>query len=404
MSYPEIGFWLCAGCVLYTYLVYPLVLGVLSRLVRRPIRQLQPAPRSFSIVLAARDEAERIERRLEELTGLLQSSGLEGEIIVVSDGSTDATAALARGFADRGVQVLELPVNEGKASALSLGCAAAQYEILVFADVRQTWAPDVLPRLLASFTDPEVGAVSGDLIIECPPGLMNGVGLYWRFEKWLRRRESLVWSTVGATGAISACRRRLFRPIPRGTILDDVYWPLQVALQGYRVVHNSGAHAFDRLPERPRDEFHRKVRTLSGNFQVVRLLPAALLPWRNPIWIQLVSHKLLRLVVPWALLALLVCNCFLTGPFYLSLLWCQVAFYGLGLLGLWAGARHRLAGAVGSFLVLNAASWYAFWVWISGRTGRSWRKTIYTRVRTDAVSSGPGEIKISVPAGLSCPD
>jgi len=378
MSYAEIGFWLSAGCVLYTYLLYPLVLAVLSRLLRRPVRQLQPAPRSLSIVLAARNEAGLIERRLAELIGLMEGSGFQGEIIVVSDGSTDGTAEIARRFSDRGVQVLELPVSEGKASALSRGCAAAQHEILVFADARQSWAPDVLPRLLASFTDPAVGAVSGDLVIESKPGLMNGVGLYWRFEKWLRRRESLLWSMVGATGAISACRRLLFRPIPRSTILDDVYWPLQVALQGYRVIHDSGAHAFDRLPEQVGDEFRRKVRTLSGNFQLLRLLPAALLPWRNPIWIQLLSHKLLRLLVPWALLALLACNCFLTGPFYLSVLWCQAAFYGLGLLGLWAGARHRLAGAAGSFLILNAASWYAFWVWISGGAERSWRKVAYT--------------------------
>src|SRR5438132_2819396 len=118
---------------------------------------------------------------------------------------------------------------------------------------------------------------------------------------------------VGATGAISALRRELFRPIPAGTIVDDVYWPLQVALQGFRVVLDPRALAYDRLPERTRDEFRRKVRTLSGNLQLVARLPETLLPWRNPVWFQFVSHKLLRLVVPWALLGLLATSALLPG-------------------------------------------------------------------------------------------
>ena len=105
---------------------------------------------------------------------------------------------------------------------------------------------------------------------------------------------------VGVTGAISAVRRELFRPIPSGTLLDDVYWPLLVAMQGYRVIHEPRARAYDRLPERPLDEFQRKLRTLTGNFQLVARLPQALLPWRNPIWFQFLSHKLLRLLMPWA--------------------------------------------------------------------------------------------------------
>src|SRR5215470_5324190 len=102
--------------------------------------------------------------------------------------------------------------------------------------------------------------------------VMAGGGLYWRFAKWLRQKESLIHSQVGVSGAIAAVRRELFRPIPHGTLLDDVYWPLQVAMQGYRVVHDDRARAFDRLPENPRDEFRRKVRTLAGNFQLARML------------------------------------------------------------------------------------------------------------------------------------
>ncbi len=236
-----------------------------------------------------------------------------------------------------------------------------------------------LARLLENFADPHIGAVSGDLHVETAPGVMAGVGLYWRFEKWLRQKESGFHSQVGVTGAISAVRRPLFRPVPPGTLLDDVYWPLQIAMQGYRVVHESRARAFDRLPENPRDEFRRKVRTLAGNFQLITLLPAALLPWRNPVWLQWVSHKLLRLVVPWALVGMLVTSFLVDETFYQIVFWAQLLCYALALAGLVKPLAKSLplSGAAASFLVLNAAAFLSFWIWISGRAGKSWHKIGY---------------------------
>ena len=227
--------------------------------------------------MAAFNEESSITRRLSELSQLLTTSPLRGEIVVVSDGSTDETASCARKFANDRLHVLELPANLGKAAALNVGCQAARNEILVFADVRQSWAKDTLERLVENFSDPLVGAVSGDLVLEGSSEVMCGVGLYWRFEKWLRRQESRLHSTVGVSGSISAVRREFFKPIPHGTILDDVYWPIQVVRQGFRVVHDERALAFDHLPDRPRDEFRRKVRTLSGNFQLVARLPSCFL-------------------------------------------------------------------------------------------------------------------------------
>lgn len=364
---------------MYAYVFYPLLISLMARVRGRPVCPVGRFAGSISIVLAAYNEESSIERRLDELANLFADSGRDGEIIVVSDGSTDGTARLARRHVEWRVRVLELPVNVGKAEALTMGCAAALGDVVVFADARQRWATDALENLLRNFTDPEVGAVSGDLIIETNPGFLSGVGLYWRYEKWLRRTESLVHSTVGVTGAISAVRRKLFRPIPRGTILDDVYWPLQVAMQGYRVVHEETALAFDRLPERASDEFHRKVRTLSGNFQLLTRLPAALLPWRNPIWIEFLSHKILRLAVPWALLAMLIISARLPAPTFQAAFVAQLAFYGLGMIGVFLGnrAQPRLTAGAGSFLVLNAAAWLAFWVWITGKTATSWQKAQY---------------------------
>jgi biofilm PGA synthesis N-glycosyltransferase PgaC len=378
MSGLEILFWVCAACVVYTYVAYPLCLAVLAR-------QRAPSPKrgrfigSVSIVIAARNEEGNIVRRLSELAELVRGTGRPGEVILVSDGSTDRTAELARELGEPLVRVLELSRHLGKAAALTQGCALAVHDVLVFADARQRWAPDALNLLLENFADPSVGAVSGDLVVEAAPGVMAGVGLYWRYEKWLRQQECRLHSTVGVTGAISGVRRKLFHGVPAGTLLDDVYWPLRVVMQGYRVIHDGRARAYDRLPKKPRDEFRRKVRTLSGNFQLVTRLPAVLMPRRNPLWLQFVSHKLLRLVVPWALLGLLVASALLPGWGYHLAFGMQVSGYLLGLIALTtpAGQRYDVAGAAGSFLVLNTAAWLSVWVWASGRAGRSWRQVEY---------------------------
>ena len=374
----EAIFWACVALIAYPYVIYPMVLATVARLRGRPICAGGGRLPSVSIVLVARNEAAAMGRRVREFAGVIAGSGLRGEVIVVSDGSSDDTAEAARDAGEGKTRVLELRTNVGKAAALSAGCAEASNDVLVFADARQTWAPDALELLLENYADLTVGGAGGDLVVEEAPGVMAGVGIYWRFEKWLRRTESRLHSSVGLTGAICSVRRELFRPIPAGTILDDVYWPLRVVTQGYRVVHDDRARAYDRLPERTRDEFRRKVRTLSGNFQLVVRLPSLLLPWRNPIWWQFVSHKLARLLVPWSLLGALGLAASLGGTLYLSLFFIQVACYLVGLAGvIGLGARSRVIAAASSFLVLNAAAWMAFWVWMSGRSARSWGKVAY---------------------------
>jgi cellulose synthase/poly-beta-1,6-N-acetylglucosamine synthase-like glycosyltransferase len=392
MRWIETIFWAAAALVAYTYLVYPLLLLVAVRLRARPV-QRGPFTGTVSFVLAAHDEVHRVAARRDELSALLKAGGVKGEVVIVSDGSTDATAAAARTGADDGVRVLELTENVGKAEAISRAVASAATDIIVFADARQRWAADALALLLENFADPAVGGATGDLCLESAPGVTAGVGLYWRYEKAVRKLEARLHSTVGATGAISACRRELFRPIPPRTILDDVYWPMRVVMQGHRVVHDGRAKAFDRLPDRPRDEFRRKVRTLSGNFQLVARLPSLLVPWRNPLWLQFVSHKLLRLAVPWLLIAMLAASAVLSGPIYRIALVAQLLAYVLALAGLHpkVAARLRLASAAASFVVLNAAAGVAFWVWLLGRAEASWHKVTYAPVTRPSINplSGP---------------
>jgi cellulose synthase/poly-beta-1,6-N-acetylglucosamine synthase-like glycosyltransferase len=375
-------FWISGAFVFFAYLGYPLLMWCLARCFGRP-RESEKLPEgdlpSVSLLIVAHNEETMIGKRIQSALAVDYPPD-KLEVLVVCDGCTDTTVAIARAYTDRRVRVLDFQPRLGKAAALSRGCAEARQAILVLADVRQSWERDAVKLLVENFANPTIGAVSGNLMLEKPPGVLAGVGLYWRYEKWLRAQESRLFSMVSVSGSVSALRRELFQPIPKGTILDDVYWPLLVAMQGFRVVLDERACVYDHLPENSRDEFRRKVRTLSGNFQLLGLLPAALLPWRNPVWFQYLCHKMLRLVVPWALVVTFVASLVPDGWFYRTAFWSQALFYLAGLAGIrWKSlaCRVRPVSIAASFLVLNAAAWLALWVWLSGKTTRSWVKVTY---------------------------
>jgi cellulose synthase/poly-beta-1,6-N-acetylglucosamine synthase-like glycosyltransferase len=351
VNWLKVAFWLCAYCVVYTYILYPICTAYFAKVLNRKPVGVGKFAGTVSIIIPAHNEEAYIVRRIHEFTLALASTGLDGEIIIVSDGSTDRTVELAREHANEYVQVLELTQNVGKAGALARAKHIARGDVIVLADARQHWAHDALENLLQNFTDPSVGGASGDLIIETSDGMMAGVGSYWRYEKWIRRNESKIHSTVGVTGAISAVRRELFPAIPVGTLLDDVYWPMQLVLAGHRVVHDETAIAYDRLPEKVGDEFKRKLRTLAGNFQLLMLMPSLLAPWRNPAWVQFMSHKIMRLIVPWALIVLLLVSAQLSEPIYRLAMFAQLSFYLIGVIGIVKEGQTRipLASAAGSF-------------------------------------------------------
>lgn len=370
------------GLIAAAYLGYPLLVAVLAWRFGKPLSPSQPAPTHVSVVVAAHNESATIARRLTELSRLIASLDPDSHVILVSDGSTDGTDDIGRRLADPRIRVLELPTNMGKAVALNTGVAAATGEIIVFADARQTWTDQTIPRLLANYRDPRVGAVSGDLVLHHPDGSLAGVGLYWKLEKWIRRCESQLHSSVQVAGAISSVRRELYRPLLPGTILDDVCWPLSVVMQGYRVIHDPCARAVDRLPDRPRDEMRRKVRTLAGNFQLLAINPQIILPWRNPLWFAVIGHKLLRLAVPWAMIAALVASILAADPWLRLALYAQLAGYAIGTSALVFKSMTRLpfVGAISSLLILNTAALLAWFVYLTGQTSRTWKATPYARL------------------------
>lgn len=358
-------FWASTALILYTYAGYLLLLFLWSKIRSRDV---SPAPvfPPVSVVIAARNEAKNLPAKLANLAALDYPQD-KIEIIVVSDGSSDETEQ----FLSTATRVRPIFLKGGgKALALNEGVGAASHSIVVFTDARQSLEPESLRAMIRNFADPTIGCVSGELMLRDPedPHSVGGIGLYWKIEKMVRSLESKTSSVVGVTGAFYAARRELLIPIPANTILDDVFTPMHIAKAGARVIFEPGARAWDVPVAAAAVEFRRKVRTLTGNYQLVRLAPWVLL-FKNPLWFQFVSHKLLRLAVPFALIALFISSFFLHGMFYRAVLILQSAFYCAGLLAL-AGLKpwRRLADFALGFLVLNAAAFIAFFNFLGGKT------------------------------------
>ena len=363
-------FWLAASVVGYSYLGYPLWLWLRSRWSPRPVRRGSDEP-SVSVVMVARNEEAVLGQKLENLLKL-DYPAEKLNVVVVSDGSSDGTVAVLREFErNPRVRTVVKAASQGKAAGLNDAIRVADGEVLLFTDARQQIEPQALGYLIENFADAEVGAASGELMLGEPGSgeTGKGMGLYWRIEKKIRELESASGSVAGATGAIYCARRSLLEPLPEGTILDDVLLPMQVVRKGARVIFDSRARAWDVPDLGGSREFSRKVRTLSGNYQLLQLAPW-LLSSENGIRFEFVSHKLSRLVVPFALLALLVASMFLPEPMYRAALVAQLAFYALSLLGLGGfkiGPLSRIADPARTFVVLNSAALVAFVNFVTGR-------------------------------------
>ncbi len=362
------AFWISALLIVYAYLGYPALVYLRSLWKPLSVRRTSALP-PVSILMAVHNGATVLRAKLDNLSKLDYPAELI-EIVVVSDGSSDETNEILRHWQGERRRAIIFQENQGKAVALNRAIEAATSEMLAFTDVRQIIDRSAIRYLVENFADPGVACVSGELIlsVQDTDASSSGLGLYWEFEKRVRQWESATGSVVGVTGALYAARKQFVPSLPPGTILDDVYIPVHAAGQGRRVLFEGRALSYDRLSE-GRREFWRKVRTLAGNYQLLQLAPW-LLTTNNPIRFRFVSHKLSRLLVPFALLGVLLSSALLKAPFYklglageLALCLCAV----LGAIRLPLGFLSRPGNACAAFLVLNAAAMVAFAYFVTGR-------------------------------------
>jgi cellulose synthase/poly-beta-1,6-N-acetylglucosamine synthase-like glycosyltransferase len=351
----KLVFWLSLAMVLYTYAGYPLLIWMLAHLRPKPWKRASINP-SVSVVMAVHNGAPLLPHKIAQLLSLGYSN--LREVIVVSDGSTDETKSILDGFVSSKLRKIILRERGGKAVALNAGIAAATSEILLFVDIRPTIAPGAVTTLISNFADPEVGCVAGELVLrqsDHDAGTRAIGGVYWRYEQWIRRCEAQFDSPLGVCGAFYAVRRELAELIPGGTILDDMYQPMQIVRKGYRSVLDGTALVYDMLPKESANEFKRKVRTLAGNYQLFELAPWLLVPGHR-LFFQLWSHKVLRLCVPYLLILMFVGSSFLGihSKTFMVIAAAQAMFYILSL------ASHywplgRAAGVASAFCMLNVA-------------------------------------------------
>lgn len=375
-------FCLFAGIVAYAYAGYPACVWLVARTFGR--RETPPEVAAdelppLTLLIAAHNEGAVIEERLRNALELDYPAD-KLEIVVASDGSSDETADVVRGFAHRGVRLLDSRVNRGKSATLNAAWGEVSGEVVMLSDAN-TWIDPRAARLLARwFALPDVGAVCGRLeLIDAATG-RNVDGLYWRYETFIKRCEGRLGALLGANGAIYAVRRDCFVPVPPQTIIDDLVIPLLARMtHGCRLVYEPQAHAREETPFRLSDEFGRRARIGAGGFQCLALLWALLNPRQGWLAFSFFSHKLLRWVTPFCLLGMLAAGMGAAPqPLGWVLLAGQAVFYGLAVIGAMLPGRRpavRLLRLTTLFSYMNLALLVGFWRWVRGRQRGAWART-----------------------------
>jgi len=372
----KILFWVTAFFIFYVYLLYPIGIWLLSR--RKPLELSDPKiilewP-NLTIVVAVYNEQNRIINKVRNLKALDYDRD-KLHILFVSDGSNDATNELL--IHEPKVELLSYPQRRGKPHALNLALQKISSEIIVFTDVRQELTPYSLRYLVASLLQPNIGGVSGELVHwSANSCIAEHIGLYWRYEKWIRKSESRFASTIGATGALYAIHRADYSLLAEDTLLDDFEIPLQIIRQGKRVLLDNRAIIYDELQKDTIGERKRKIRTLTGNFQAFTRNLWLFSPRENPIFLQFISHKVFRLLVPYAMLILLIASLFVSGIFYKIALAIQLLFYLLSFIGFLSPhlKKYRFISFATVFVELNGAAVLALLKFLTGQIDPRWEK------------------------------
>lgn len=376
-------YWLSLIVLVHTYVLYPAIIALAAKL--RPARANtlveQETWPSVSIVMSAFNEQNNIQAKLDNCLALDYPRD-KLEIIIASDGSSDDTVAIAEKMATQHpfIKVLDNSGQKGKAYRINQAVSSARSEMLVFFDLRQSVSEQALKNLVRHFQNPDIGAVTGELQFLDSEGKPSPLGAYWKYETFIRQNEAIFDSCIGVTGAIYAMRRHYFSPFSAETILDDVIVPMNAAIKHRsRVVYEKDAIAYDVPPTDLEKEQRRKTRTIAGNFQLLKLAPYLLNPFKNRLVFQFVSHKLLRLLGPWLIIAHLLSNFALAGDnWYYSFMFTTIVAV-LGLYALSKKVPNKLSDSglmklVDAFFLLNYYAALGLIEYLTNDNIHTWKK------------------------------
>ena len=381
-------FWISLILIIYTYFGYPLLLALFAGLARKKHYEKKEYP-SVSLIIAAYNEDDMIARKIENSLALnYPASNLE--IIIAADGSTDKTKSIVESYQDRDVILSYSPQRKGKMAALVHAVDSAHGEILVFSDANNLYEEITFKYLMMPFEDGTVGGTTGAKnICDENDHLSSSEGYYWKYESWIKINESRLNTCTAAVGEIFAMRRALFSTPPDRIINDDFYFLLGILKRGYKVVYVPEAKSWERISASVKDEIKRRKRINAGRYQAL-FHAIAWLPWRNVIAIwQILSHKFLRLFVPFLMISTLVSNAWLAiiefqksgfsnlwETSFLIFFFCQLAFYLLAILYPLVLEKNRIKVLyLPTFLVNNnLAALQGFFEFLTGRQSAIWER------------------------------
>jgi len=383
--------WLSVTFVAYTYLGYPLLVALAAKFIHAPI-PMPVSDVSVTLLITAYNEENVIEKKIENSLNLDYPSE-KLQIIVAADGSTDQTSEIVSRFSERGVVLAFTAARDGKMAAINRAIPLARGAVIVFSDANNMYEADAIRKLVTPFSDARVGATTGaKLIIQDGGNLSGAEGIYWKYESWIKKNETIVGTCTSSVGEILAVRRELYNPPPNNIINDDYYIVLDLIRRGFRIHYVPEARSLEYISATARDEMVRRSRMNAGKYQAI-FLSYSLLPFNRPLvlW-QIVSHKYCRAFLPFGFICALVANILIillhaNSPssyfYYLILLLLQIFFYAVAVLG----NRVKFRGFWGKIIYLptylvnsNMAILRGFYGYMSKKQTNVWE-----RVRRDNV-------------------
>lgn len=376
----EFSFWFILILIILSYFGYPLILTLLVYIKKRPHRKEEIAP-FVTLLIPAHNEEEVIQEKIENSLSLDYPKD-KLEILLILDGCTDRTKQIAEGYIERGIEIIEQKPRRGKMAALNLAVPQAKGGIVVFTDANSMYQKDAIRKLVRNFADEKIGCVCGELKYISESSVGEGENLYWKYEKYLKTKESQLQSLLVVNGSIYAIRKKLYEPVEE-TLADDFVNPMRIARQGYGLVYEPEAITIERAAESTKEEFARKVRITSQGLKASFAICGTILSSGLLRIFQFIFHKFIRWFVLLFLIIIFIANLFLLSRwFYVFALFGQILFYSFALIG-YLLQRKKLKIKIFNipfyFCMVNLASLIGVFRFLTGSIKGTWEKAQTTR-------------------------